>query len=358
MIYGNSNYTAPVNESNILDNVPTINVIPENCISFGEAALYVSDSIEESYNNMMQSIGLNELSYFESTGKEIVYEDADSDTEKKGLFEAIKTFFTKVFGAIKDLFTKALTWIKEHVEKFANAVKEKIQSIVGKMVTKQIKKLDDAIKVSDKFGANKDDKEKKYGKFTPDSVIDEYQKKFDSECVSILVRLQDDSDDLENKYNIKDTKSEFKEAYKKGSKEITRSNISSVKSELEKWTDGGKFISSLKVAYNGIKSSLNKAYKDLKNSNKKDGSDLLKKKLKNTKTVTQYLTSYFGMLINAYKLSFADAAVVSMKIIVSANKAVRDAKKAEANDEGETKATGESVSYASGSDLIEEAFNW
>ena len=356
MIYGSSIYTAPVNESNILDNVPTINVIPENCISFGEAALYVSDSIEESYNEMMQSIGLNELSYFESTGKEIVYEDADSDTEKKGLFAAIKGFFTKVFGAIKDLFTKAFNWIKEHVEKFTNAVKEKIQSIVGKVVTKQVKKLDDAIKVSDKFGANKDGKEKKYGKFTPDSVIDKYQKKFNSECASVLARLQDDSDELENKYSIKDTKSTFKEAYKKGSKEITRSNIASVKAELEKWTDGGKFIDSLKSAYNGIKSSLNKAYKDLKNSNKKDGSDDLKKKLKNTKTVTQYLTSYFGMLINAYKLSFADAAVISMKIIVSANKAIRDAKKAEAD--GETKATGESVSYTSGSDLVEEAFNW
>ena len=305
MIYGNSNYTAPVNESNILDNVPTINVIPENCISFGEAALYVSDSIEESYNEMMQSIGINELSYFESTGKEIVYEEADSDTEKKSLFAAIKGFFTRVFGAIKDLFTKAFNWIKEHVEKFTNAVKEKIQSLVGKVVTKQVKKLDDAIKVSDKFGANKDGKEKKYGKFTPDSVIDEYQKKFYSECASILVRLQDDSDTLESKYSIiKDAKSKFKEAYKKGSKEITRSNIASVKAELEKWTDGGKFIDRLKSAYNEIKSSLNKAYKDLKNSIKKDGSDDLKKKLKNIKTVTHYLTSYFGMLINAYKLSF------------------------------------------------------
>lgn len=81
-----------------------MSVIPANTLSFSENALYVAEAVERDFNEMFESIGVNELAVFESTGVQIVYEG----DEQKSLKEKIIGFFKKLWEKIKAAFEAAL----------------------------------------------------------------------------------------------------------------------------------------------------------------------------------------------------------------------------------------------------------
>lgn len=69
-------------------------------INYTEAAIMAVAECEKMHNNMMKSIGINELQYFEENGQEIVYEAVDV----QGIFNKIKAIFVKLIDKIKAIF--------------------------------------------------------------------------------------------------------------------------------------------------------------------------------------------------------------------------------------------------------------
>lgn len=69
-------------------------------INYTEAAIMAVAECEKMHNDMMKSIGINELHYYESYGEEIIYEAVDI----QGIFKKIKAFFVKLLDKVKAIF--------------------------------------------------------------------------------------------------------------------------------------------------------------------------------------------------------------------------------------------------------------
>ena len=93
-------------------------VIPAYSMTFAENSLYVAEAIEEGYNKLFQSIGINELAVFESTGMQIIYEGEKLQNFK----DTVIKFFQDAWAAIKGAFEVAL-------EKFDAMTKEARKNI-------------------------------------------------------------------------------------------------------------------------------------------------------------------------------------------------------------------------------------
>ena len=125
----------------ILRSAPTKKVFSDYCNSFTEAALYIAESVERDFNDMMFNIGVHELAVYESTGMQIVYEAE----EKKSLINKAVELFQKIWSSIKGFFEDAL-------QKITDMIKESNKKIAGKI---------DLSKINFK---DKDGNEKTFGK--------------------------------------------------------------------------------------------------------------------------------------------------------------------------------------------------
>ena len=92
-----------------------LSVMPSHTLTFTEDAVYVAQAIEESYNDLFMSIGINELAVYESTGDIIVYEGGKLSEFKdsvirwlKGIWEKIKGFFNKVLDKFEEMRKKSV----------------------------------------------------------------------------------------------------------------------------------------------------------------------------------------------------------------------------------------------------------
>lgn len=95
-------------------------VIPQGCLSFSEQALYVAEATENEFNKLFESVGINELAVFESTGSEIVYEGEKLDEFKKNAVEFFKNLWAKIKAAyemVVDKFNEAVKGTKKNLSK-------------------------------------------------------------------------------------------------------------------------------------------------------------------------------------------------------------------------------------------------
>lgn len=83
-----------------------------NYLSQDDMGLMVSLEAETSFNEMMQSIGLNELHTLEESG-EIIVQEASAKTLKDKFFE----WLNKIWNAIKALYDKVMAFIKKQIDK-------------------------------------------------------------------------------------------------------------------------------------------------------------------------------------------------------------------------------------------------
>lgn len=123
-------------------------------VNFHETAIRATVDSEKMYNNVMKSVGIAELHYFEAHGSEVVYEAADIGA----FFEKIKAVFRKLIDKVKAIFHAFMTKLntfttkdkafakkydKEFIEKW-NKVSESADLINGFNYTKLDKPADDS----------------------------------------------------------------------------------------------------------------------------------------------------------------------------------------------------------------------
>lgn len=107
---------------------PIDNIIPNGCLSFEEEAKYVADMLITEYNRYCLDLGRTEISFYEATGSNIIYEGEEA--EKSG--NKAKKFMTKAFAAFKSFTDKVSTYADGSVaagKKLAKLTPEMIKSI-------------------------------------------------------------------------------------------------------------------------------------------------------------------------------------------------------------------------------------
>lgn len=366
-------YSNTYNAIDELADVRPSNIIPDGCLSFNEAAMYVCEGIENAYNDMMHSIGVHELAVFESTGNEIIYE-AD---EKVSLGNKIVNFFKQVWSHIKALFEKAVNWVRDKVSHFNAAIseikvnraiksndkKDKISNkIAGKISAKLTPDVIDAIPEGKKLGVSAD-----YDRF-----LDKIGSSFKRYCMStpneVLNKVNDDDDgpiaDAEDfiknatGYDVK-TASEFSKKLssdlKDSERAIDKGTLKKIGKEISDYASNGNgFINDIKKPYQDSKKAIDNCIKDWQSFSKKNKSD--KFATKNANDAIRYLKDYsltissvIGALIQISKQKYIHYSTVAMNAIRLGNQGKAKAKAEEAKNESAT---------FGNSDFISEAFDW
>ena len=95
--------------TNVLENLDAIEPKYEN---FDEAALASIVEAENNYNNIMQAIGIDEFTFLEENGYEMVY----TESSASGFLGKVKEFFKNLYQKIKGLFQKFIALIDSYAK--------------------------------------------------------------------------------------------------------------------------------------------------------------------------------------------------------------------------------------------------
>lgn len=98
-------YNKEVNK--VLSEVDSIDIIPESCLSFSEMNDYIVEDTMSRFNEMIKSIGINELVYFESTGALLEY------TNSNTIQNQLTNFSITNWQVRKAFYDKAIEYVKE-----------------------------------------------------------------------------------------------------------------------------------------------------------------------------------------------------------------------------------------------------
>jgi hypothetical protein len=322
-------------ENNDLLKVESRSVIPDYVSSFSEAALYVAEAINEDYNSLMESIGVEELAVFESTGMEIVYEGERLNSFK----EKVIKFFQDAWKAIKGFFEKILGW-------FEQKRKESAKKLGAKISAADLSKLPDGTKLG-KIG--------RYGDFEGvakkiSGKTDGFLKSVDSEFNKICRNY----DELNKKRDYeKDERSGAHEAAKEAKEKImgdifkdtTGYHVNSM-DELRKAINTDLYENDIEVDKSNIKyylkemidvvidGKVNKTIKEMYKASKKliddaisrakkyDGSRVLtsKEEIVIYREALSINNAVKSTIMNLYKKQYAEYRIVLVKIYTKIGK--------------------------------------
>lgn len=132
-----------------------MSVIPSFSLSFVESSLYVAEAVEKDFNEMFKSIGVNELTIYESTGVAIVYEGTNLETLKNTVIDFLKKTWQKIKGLFENMLRKFEEWKKQAVKDLGKITDSALDNIdpdktFGKVHKFNLKDIPD-------FGANATD---------------------------------------------------------------------------------------------------------------------------------------------------------------------------------------------------------
>jgi len=320
-----------------------VQVIPDyaNPCEYG---YYLALNLEESFNAMMQEIGIRELHSLEENGA-VVLEDGESaaSTEKKT--NAVKKFLEDAYDKIKELYGKAADFIKNHL---IDPAKKKINSIIGSE-----SKAHNAIKdkLSKIKSTTKDGKDKTFGKtFDWGNFDDTKYMEIADKYAKVVINdeeLAKINNAVEAAFHVKGGAkgSDVKKAIDKemrGDKEIdvTMSYIKNNFEEIWSWAtsfdvSGKKLGKSLKAA----KKSFDKAGSEFKKSVAfKDRDDAFKATTKSVKEMSTLLGHISSAVCNNIRTRTTHSIKIVLRLCIAAKQ----------KEEAEKKAVGES-SYIPGS---------
>ena len=122
-----------------------MNVAPDNSsipgfASLSEFGMYTIASVEESYNNLMYDIGINELA---------AVMEANGDTEKSKEKFSVKAIIDKFVGWVKDLWSKFIALVKKCRDYIVVFIGEKVVAVQAKLKKVDLKVLKEFIQKSE-----------------------------------------------------------------------------------------------------------------------------------------------------------------------------------------------------------------
>ena len=316
-------------ENNDLLKVESRSVIPDFVMSFSEAALYVAESMNSDYNSLMESIGVEELAVFESTGMEIVYEGERLNSFK----EKIIGFFQEAWKAIKGFFEKILGWFEEKR-------KESVKKMGTKISAADLTKLPDdtVFGKMHKFGAfivEAQAIEANTGKFVK-HVADEFEKVckgVDESNKEAKSKAAEDGDNLKGELSKKVVKEvsgrnvDSLDAAKKAIEEklvgeefeVNKGNIGTYLPGLLAVVTGGKANEAIKKLYKANKKVIDDA---ISRARKYDDSRAIcaAKEVYVYREVMSVSTALTGKVMDIYKRWFTESRNVLVKVYHKAGK--------------------------------------
>ena len=95
---------------------PERTIIPDHCLSYTEASLYVAEFIEEAYLEMMEDIGSDEVTIYEQTGSQVVYEDSKLQEFK----DKLKDFSAKSWTGVQGFWEKFVSNSSQNAKEAAD----------------------------------------------------------------------------------------------------------------------------------------------------------------------------------------------------------------------------------------------
>lgn len=366
----------------ILKETATIkNSFPSSVLSFSEAALYVCEGIESSYNEMFEQIGIHELAVYESTGNLISYTEADEGkeentgtalavpgSENKKFYEKVIEWFKSIWGRIKGFFEGA-------INKFKTVIEENKKKIVNKFNSADISKLPDKVygKVSD------------YSKFN--NFMNNGSPMFGEEAVSLLGEISRKINGCKTSNDAQEVYNEYKDSLPNkliGSSDVEGSGANAIKSffkslvgaaqdvkkdflssklnDMVEYVFTDNVVKSLHGMYKSDRKIIDTALSEVKkraNEAKKDDSVVSYAQYEYSlmKNITQLTVTADGCVIDILRKKLSEYRSVLFRVALALGKG------AKSTEEKKQTATGESAGlendlFASRVSMVESAFDW
>lgn len=314
--------------------------LSRNVLTYTEQALYLAEAAESSFNEMMKSIGIQELSVYEETGEMIVYEGANF----KGLIGKVVDFF-------KDLWSRIKGFFDDTYKKFEKDWRERKEKVADKV---DINKLADS---NYKAG-----KVYNYAKLTS-TTLDGISNK----AKDLATKAQSTSVDKLDEINIFDellggivsetpesigaATSKFKEALKGQKVDATVEYVKKNWAEISNcFVKGNGFKTTLKAAFKDTKQIIDKAISETKKLSESDDPEVIKKAIKLYKDIVVASKSLLFAAVDVAKQQDTEYKGLFVKVARATVKDEAEKKEATANESVEL--------GTSQKDLIKESFNW
>lgn len=319
-------------------------IIPSHTLSFAENAIYVAEAIEENYNALFESIGINELAVYESTGSQIVYEGVNL----KELKDKAVNFIKKMWASIKAGFEKVLA-------KFKMMNAEARKQMTGKLSASDIDNIAD----DKKFGkvhefsgepANYYDNAKKYldeikADLAANNGMDNAKENIKQTIDEVSKNACSKVSGIDGVESAGDMVAKIKESLLGSEVEVDKSWL---KSNLNKVIDiviNGKSTEDISKAYKDMKKYCDDCITDLKKMDE-NNANMLNKSLSAMKNVAVCMNQANNAAMDVYNRRFVEYKNVFVKAYVAAGKMAK------------TKAATQESVIATQQDMIEEAFAW
>ena len=326
-------------------------VIPAECGTFYEQSLYVAEHAQIEFNKLFESVGIDELAVFESTGNTIVYEGAKLDEFKT----KAKKVMTDIWGAIKHAYEKMLTFFetkrKEAMSKLTGLKKDVVDKVVDgdkPFAVTHAYKLDNAASkdaadaalklagnIESKFNAVRDQEE-------VTEKVNALKEEFASKIVKSICGVEAATFSNEVRKQIH---ADFMGDEVKVDKAWLSSNFEKVVAVVEK----GTTKKAIQASYVEEKKLIDKTIRQLSKV-KDENMSTIKTEMSLLKDVVQTLHSFQSIKMDVCKRRFSEYLTILAKLYKLNSKA-------EKKDES----TNESVDLApetTQKDLIENAFDW
>ena len=342
-------------ESELENVTPNRSIIPAHSLTFAENALYVAEFIEVEHNKLFESIGINELAVYESTGMEIVYEGEQLQTIKAKIVK----FFTNAWEAIKGAIEKVIKWFeekkKEVRDKFANelierATKASLEGVDPKKKFGTTHKYD--IKVPDEACLRAFD----FSRDVQSKFVDLAKSFKDEEKADQTAKIHDLKEDLMSKL-IKEISGTDAGSIAEMSKQLKKEMLGEQVTADKEWVskhlndmvdvvEKGASTKTFKRQYNIVKQTINECIRETKKF-KDEQSIIISPCVSVLKSTVQCSNSIVNLTADVLKRRYHEYSHILLSV----------SRLAAAKKE-EKKATHESTVVASQIEMIESAFGW
>lgn len=316
-------------------------VIPKGCLSFSEQALYIAEASENEFNKLFESVGIEELAVFESTGSEVIYEGAKLDEFKKKAVQFFKDIWAKIkrgYEMIVDKFNEVVNGAKKNFPKLTSKDLDRIKledtakmgkvheyDFGGATPKENARKLVDEIEAEVKSAKEDEDRA---------NLKDKYEDK--------IVSLISGTD----KTSIKEAKDALKKKYIGNEKDVDFAWAKKNFDSIQQHTFSAP-TKEIKESFNGEKENIDRVIKLVKEFKETDV-NYAKTTISLLKDVCNTLHQCMAVKLDQLKHIHSEYRNIYTKLYVASQKAVKESATVQ----------NESTIIATQQDLVDKSFDW